>query len=147
MSSIKRRIKPYIIMIAAILMVLGMVGSASAVDEKMLERMEQLIKEQQGSDRGAGQGLGKAAATGGGPLRKGCSGGHRSGQSRSRQNGCALERGFLPLATRSRCRYTARSTMAFMTADDGDSSDYYVVDNDNSSSRMGIIATARPLRM
>jgi predicted porin len=32
---------------------------------------------------------------------------------------------------------------AFLAADDGDSSDYYFVDNDNSSSRIGLIGESK----
>jgi cell division protein FtsB len=123
-------------------MVLGMVGSASAVDEKMLERMEQLIKQQQAQIEAQAKALEKL-----------------------QQQVESLSESAVKEATEAAKAEVAKSTVpanvvsskndkvkvqiygqinqAFLTADDGDSSDYYVVDNDNSSSRMGIIATAK----
>jgi predicted porin len=123
--------------------VLGLAGSAAAVDEKMLERMEQLIKQQQAQIEAQAKALEKLqqqvealSAT--------------AVQEATAAAKAEVARAAVPpdvLRTKGGDKVSlqlyGQVNRAFLAADDGDSSDYYFVDNDNSSSRVGLIGEAK----
>jgi cell division protein FtsB len=132
-----------VVTLTMICMVFGLAGSAGAVDEKMLERMEQLIKQQQAQIEAQAKALEKL-----------------------QQQVESLSENAVKEATAAAKAEVAKSAVppdvirnkggekvsvelygqvdrAFLAADDGNSSDYYFVDNDNSSSRFGLLGEAK----
>ncbi len=123
-------------------MVLGMAGSAAAVDEKMLERMEQLIKQQQAQIEAQAKALEKLQQQVEALSETAVQEATAAAKAEVAKTAPAPQ-GVTSSSDKVKVQVYGQINQAFMTADDGDSSDYYVVDNDNSSSRMGIIATAK----
>jgi hypothetical protein len=124
-------------------LLLGLAGTAGAVDAQTLERMEQVIKQQQAQIEAQAQALEKL-----------------------QQQVDALSESAVKEATEAAKAEVAKSAVppdvvrakggekvsvqiygqvnrAFLAADDGDSSDYYFVDNDNSSTRVGVLGEAK----
>lgn len=124
-------------------MVLGMAGSANAVDEKMLERMEQLIKQQQAQIEAQAKALEK--------LQQQVESLSESAVKEATEAAKAevAKAAVPPDVIRNKggekvsVQVYGQVNRAFLAADDGDSSDYYFVDNDNSSSRVGVIGEAK----
>jgi predicted porin len=124
-------------------LLLGLAGTAGAVDAQTLERMEQIIKQQQAQIEAQAKALEKL-----------------------QQQVEALSEKAVQEATEAAKAEVAKASVppdvlrnqggdkvsvqlygqvnrAFLAADDGDSSDYYFVDNDNSSTRLGLLGEAK----
>ena len=125
-------------------LVLSLAGTAGAADEKMLERMEQLIKQQQAQIEAQAKALEKLQQ-----------------QVEALSQKAVDEAKAAAMAEVSKTPYPksvlhgkgksdkvsvelyGQVDRAFLAADDGNSSDYYFVDNDNSSSRIGLLGEAK----
>ncbi len=125
-------------------LVLSLAGTAGAADEKMLERMEQLIKQQQAQIEAQAKALEKLQQ-----------------QVDALSQKAVDEAKAAAVAEVSKTPYPksvlrgkgksdkvsvelyGQVNRAFLAADDGNSSDYYFVDNDNSSSRIGLLGEAK----
>ena len=130
--------------LVAVGLVLSLAGPAGAVDEKTLERMEQLIKQQQAQIEAQAKALEKLQQ-----------------QVDALSQKAVDEAKAAALAEVAKTPYTksvlhgkgkgdkvsvelyGQVDRAFLAADDGNSSDYYFVDNDNSSSRIGLLGEAK----
>lgn len=122
--------------------VLGLAGTAGAVDEQMLERMEQIIKQQQAQIEAQAQALEKLQkqvdALSENAVKEATAAAKAEIQNTAVSPDMVTSSG-----DKVKVQIYGQVNQAFLATDDGDSSDYYVVDNDNSSSRMGIIGTAK----
>lgn len=123
--------------------VLGVVGTAGAVDEKMLERMEQLIKQQQAQIEAQAKALEK--------LQQQVESLSESAVKEATEAAKAeVAKAAVPPdvirnkgGEKASVQIYGQVNRAFLAADDGDSSDYYFVDNDNSSTRVGLLGEAK----
>ena len=127
----------------ACFMLLGMAGTAGAVDEKMLERMEQIIKQQQAQIEAQAKALEKLQQQVEALSEKAV-------QEATEAAKAEVAKASVPpdvLRTKGGDKVSVQLygqvNRAFLAADDGDSSDYYFVDNDNSSSRIGLIGESK----
>jgi len=127
----------------ACFILLGMAGTAGAVDEKMLERMEQIIKQQQAQIEAQAKALEKLQQQVEALSEKAV-------QEATEAAKAEVAKASVPpdvLRTKGGDKVSVelygQVNRAFLAADDGDSSDYYFVDNDNSSSRIGLIGEAK----
>ena len=121
----------------------GMAGPAGAVDEKMLERMEQIIKQQQAQIEAQAKALEKLQQQVEALSEKAV-------QEATEAAKAEVAKASVPpdvLRTKGGDKVSVQLygqvNRAFLAADDGDSSDYYFVDNDNSSSRIGLIGESK----
>ena len=138
------RMRPWIVatLISGCL-VLGTAGGAGAMDEKMLERMEQIIQQQQAQIEAQAQALEK--------LQKQVEALSRSVAVEAAEAAKAedAKASVPPDVVRARggekvsVKVYGQVNRAFLAADDGNSTDYYFVDNDNSSSRIGLLGEAK----
>jgi len=119
--------------------VLGLAGTAGAVDEQMLERMEQIIKQQQAQIEAQAKALEKLQqqvdALSENAVREATAAAKAEIQNSAVSPDIVRAKG----GEKVKVQIYGQVNRAFLAADDGDSSDYYIVDNDNSSSRMGLI--------
>ncbi len=132
-----------ILTFTACFMLLGMAGPAGAVDEKMLERMEQIIKQQQAQIEAQAKALEKLQQQVEALSEKAV-------QEATEAAKAEVAKASVPpdvLRTKGGDKVSVQLygqvNRAFLAADDGDSSDYYFVDNDNSSSRIGLIGESK----
>jgi histone H3/H4 len=120
-----------------------MVGPAAATDEQTLERMERIIKQQQAQIEAQAKALEK--------LQKQV---EELSQKAVQQATAAAKEEVAKAAVPSdvvrnkggdkvSVQIYGQVDRAFLAADDGDSSDYYFVDNDNSSTRVGLLGEAK----
>ena len=132
------------VFMAAVGLALSLADPAGAVDEKTLERMEQLIKQQQAQIEAQAKALEKLQQ-----------------QVDALSQKAVEEAKAAAMAEVSKTPYPStvlrgkgssdkvsvslygQVDRAFLAADDGNSSDYYFVDNDNSSSRIGLLGEAK----
>jgi hypothetical protein len=113
----------------------GMAGTAGAVDEKMLERMEQIIKQQQAQIEAQAKALEKLQQQVEALSEKAVQEATGSSQGRGCQAAVPPDVLRTKGGDKVSVQLYGQVNRAFLAADDGDSSDYYFVDNDNSSSR------------
>jgi predicted porin/cell division protein FtsB len=132
-----------ILTFTACFILLGMAGSAAAVDEKMLERMEQIIKQQQAQIEAQAKALEKLQQQVEALSEKAV-------QEATEAAKAEVAKASVPpdvLRTKGGDKVSVQLygqvNRAFLAADDGDSSDYYFVDNDNSSTRLGLLGEAK----
>jgi len=143
MSSMMRWMRSCVVVILVTsCMVIVMAGTAAAADEKMLERMEQIIKQQQAQIEAQAKALEKLQKQVEALSETAVQEATAAAKAEVAKTAPAPH-GVTSSSDKVKVQVYGQINQAFMTADDGDSSDYYVVDNDNSSSRMGIIATAK----
>ncbi len=123
--------------------VLGLAGTAGAVDEQMLERMEQIIKQQQAQIEAQAQALEKLQqqvdALSENAVKEATAAAKAEIQNTAVSPDIIRAKG----GDKVKVQIYGHVNRAFLAADDGDSSDYYFVDNDNSSSRVGLLGEAK----
>lgn len=144
MSSMMRWMRScFAVTLVASFLVLGMAGSAAAVDEKLLERMEQLIKQQQAQIEAQAKALEKLQQQVEALSQKAV-------QEATEAARAEVAKAAVPpdvLRTKGGDKVSVQLygqvDRAFLAADDGDSSDYYFVDNANSSTRVGLLGEAK----
>lgn len=128
----------------------GVAGAASAVDEKMLERMEQIIKQQQAQIEEQ-QAQNRAQAKAIENLQKQVSALSENVVKEATDAAKAevAKASLPPDVIRSKggdkvsLKVYGQVNRGVLIADDGDSSDAYFVDNANSSSRIGLLGDAK----
>lgn len=124
--------------------VLGMAGSADAVDDQTLERMERLIQQQQAQIEAQAKALEKLQQQMETLSEKAVQQATEAAKTEVAKTTTAS-----PDVVRNKggdkvsIKVYGHANRAFLAADDGDSSDYYFVDNDNSSTRVGILGEAK----
>ncbi|MDJ0809378.1 MAG: porin [Desulfobacterales bacterium] len=117
---------------------------ALAVDEAMIKRMEELIQQQQRQIEAQAKAIGKLQQQVSAMSDTAVKEATEAARAEVAKTG-----GVPPDVVRNSqgdkvsLEIYGQVNRAFLFADDGDSSDYYFVDNDNSSSRMGFLGTAR----
>jgi len=144
MLSSKRWIRPWVAAVFVIGgLLLGPAGPAGAVDQQTLERMEQLIKQQQAQIEAQAKALEKLQQQVEALSEKAV-------QEATEAAKAEVAKAAVPpdvLRTKGGDKVSVQLygqvNRAFLAADDGDSSDYYFVDNDNSSSRIGLIGESK----
>ena len=123
---------------------LFMASPAMAVDEAMIKRMEELIQKQQAQIEAQARAIEKMQKQIGEISSKAVEEATAAAKSEMAKAG-----GAPPDVVRNTngdkvaLKIYGQVNRAFLFADDGDSSDYYFVDNDNSSSRMGFLGEAK----
>ena len=124
--------------------ILLMAGPAMAVDEAMMKRMEALIQKQQAQIEAQARAIEKLQEQVGTLSEDAVREATQAAKAEVAKSGAVP-----PAVVRNQngdkvaLKLYGHMNRAYLFADDGDSSDSYFVDNDNSSSRMGAIATAR----
>ena len=120
-------------------LVLGTVGAAGAADTATLERMEQIIKQQQAQIEAQAAALEKLQQQVEALSRKAVE--EATAAAKAEVARTAAPAGVVSTQSdKVRVQMYGQVNRAFLAADDGDSSDYYFVDNDHSSSRAGLVA-------
>lgn len=128
-------------------LVLGLVGAAGAADEKMLERMEEIIKQQQAQiEEQKAQSVSQAQA-----LEKLQQQIDALSENMVKETKAEVAKASVSPPDLVRTKSGDKASVqiygqvnrAFLAADDGDSSDIYFVDNGNSSSRIGLLGDAK----
>ena len=129
--------------LTTICLVFSVAGSAGAVDEKMLERMEQVIKQQQAQIEAQAKALEKlqkqVEALQESAVKEATEAAREEVAKASTRPDVVVNKGGEKVAL----KIYGQVNRAALISDDGDSSDYYFVDNSNSSSRVGLIASAK----
>jgi predicted porin len=125
-------------------LVLSLAGTAGAADEKMLERMEQLIKQQQAQIEAQAKALEKLQQQVDALSQKAVD--EAKAAAMAEVSKTPYPKSVLHGKGKSdkvSVELYGQVNRAFLAADDGNSSDYYFVDNDNSSSRIGLLGEAK----
>jgi len=124
-------------------LVLGLAGTAGAADEQTLERMEQLIKQQQAQIEAQAKALEKLQKQVEALSQKAVD--EATAAARAEVAKTPYPKNVLRNqgGDKVSVQLYGQVDRAFLAADDGNSSDYYFVDNDNSSSRFGLLGEAK----
>ena len=136
-----QRWTPPIVMflLAAAGLVLGTVAAAGAADTETLERMERIIKQQQAQIEAQAEALEKLQQQVEALTEKAVE--EATAAAKAEVAKTAAPAGIVSTqGDKVRVQMYGQVNRAFLAADDGDSSDYYFVDNDHSSSRAGLVA-------
>jgi len=129
--------------LVAACLVLGLAGPAGAVDEQTLERMEELIKQQQAQIEAQAKALAKLQKQVNALSQKAVD--EATAAARDEVAKTPYPRDVLRNkgGDKVSVQLYGQVDRAFVAADDGNSSDYYFVDNDSSSSRIGLLGEAK----
>jgi predicted porin len=120
-----------------------MAGTAGAVDEKMLERMEQIIKQQQTQIEAQAKALEKLQQQVEALSKKAVDEATAAARAEVAKTPYPADVLRNQGGDKVSVQLYGQVDRAFLAADDGNSSDYYFVDNDNSSSRFGLLGEAK----
>ncbi len=144
MMSYKRRTRSWVYLVPIAAIALLITRPAMALDESVIERMAEIIQKQQAqieAQARAIEALQKQVNTLSDTANK---------EARAPAKAQVAKTSALPPdvvrnqnGDKVALKIYGHANRAFLFADDGDSSDYYFVDNDNSSSRLGLLGEAR----
>ncbi len=129
--------------LALVFLVLGMTGTASAVDAQTLERMEQIIKQQQAQIEAQAKALEKLQQQVEALSDKAVQEATKAARAEVAKTPYPADVLRNQGGDKVSVQLYGQVDRAFLAADDGNSSDYYFVDNDNSSSRFGLLGESK----
>ncbi len=141
--AIRHRKKMRLLIISTIAAVLAMLSAtpAQAIDEVMIKRMEKIINQQQAQMEAQSRAIEKLKQQVQelSDVQKQQAVSAASGDQTAKIPPVAVSSG----GDRVAVKLYGQVNRAFLYADDGDSSDYYFVDNSNSASRIGLLGTVK----
>jgi len=140
-TQLKKRIKCLGMSIFVVVLSMLFAGSASAIDEEMIKRMEKIIQQQQAQIEAQSRAIEELQQQV-----------QELGDIQKQQAVTAASAGQAAAAPQAvvssggdkvAVKLYGQVNRAFLSSDDGNSSDYYFVDNDNSSSRIGLLGAVK----
>jgi hypothetical protein len=118
-------------------------GPAAAVDEAMLKRMEELIQKQQAQIEAQARAIEQLQKQVGTMTETAVEEAKEAAKAEVARTGTAPDAVTNKLGGKVTVQVYGQVNKAFLASDDGNTSDHYFVDNDNSSSRLGLLGDSR----
>jgi hypothetical protein len=118
-------------------------GPAAAVDEAMLKRMEELIQKQQAQIEAQARAIEKLQQQVGTMSETAVEEAREAAKAEVAKTGTAPDAVTNSLSGKATVKIYGQVNKAFLASDDGNTSEHYFVDNDNSSSRMGLLGDSK----